>query len=53
MIFRYTYAQKLPGTDPGFLERGFVGTCIKVWGFALLFLSRFPQIPHENEKIWP
>ena len=40
MIFQNTYAQKLPGADPRFLERGFVGTCIKVGGgVALLILS--------------
>ena len=39
-----------PGTDPGFLERGFV--CVKVWGFALLISSHFSQIFHENELIW-
>ena len=27
------------GTDPGFLERGFM--CIKGWGFALLILYHF------------
>ena len=32
MIFRYTYAQKLPGADTGFLERGIAGTYIKVSG---------------------
>ena len=36
----------LSGADPGFLERGFI--CLKVWGFALLFLSNFSEISHEN-----
>ena len=36
--------------DPGFLERGLI--CIKVWGFALLILSHFSKISHENEIIW-
>ena len=27
------------GADPRFLKKGFI--CIKVWGFALLILSRF------------
>ena len=38
------------GADPGFLEMGAI--CIKVWGFALLILSHFSQISHENEFIW-
>ena len=38
------------GVDPGFLERGFI--YIKVWGFALLILSPFSQISHENEITW-
>ena len=40
----------LTGADPGFLERVFV--CINVWGFALLILSHFSKISHENEIIW-
>ena len=39
-----------PWAEPGFLERGFI--CIKVWGFALLNLSHFSDISHENEIIW-
>ena len=38
------------GADPGFLDRGFV--CIKVWGLALLILSHFSKISHENEIFW-
>ena len=38
------------GADPGFLERGFI--CLKVWEFALLILSNFSKISHENEIIW-
>ena len=30
---------RVAAADPGFLGRGFL--CIKVWGFALLFLSQF------------
>ena len=39
-----------PGADPGFLERGFI--YIKVWVFALVILSHFFKISHENEIIW-
>ena len=35
--------------DRGFLKRGFM--CIKVQGFALLNLSNFLIISHENEII--
>ena len=38
------------GADSGFLKRGFI--CIKVLGFALLILSHFSLISHENEIIW-
>ena len=31
------------GPDPGFLERGFI--CKKWWGFALMILSHFFNIP--------
>ena len=30
--------------------KGFI--CIKVWGFALLILSHFSYISHENKIIW-
>ena len=40
------------GVDAGFLEMGFIYTCIKVWGFALLILSHFSQISYENDIIW-
>ena len=33
----------MSGADLGFLERGFI--YIKVWGFALLILSRFLKYP--------
>ena len=36
--------------NPVFMERGFI--CIIVWGFALLTLSHFSYIAHENEIIW-
>ena len=39
----------IPGSDPGFLERGFI--CIKVWGFFLLILSYVSYISHVNEMI--
>ena len=35
---------KFTGADPGFLEQAWV-ICIKVWGFALLILSRFLKYP--------
>ena len=38
------------GADPGFLEMGFI--CIKVYGLAMLILSHFSSISHENEIIW-
>ena len=38
------------GADNGFLKRGFI--CIKGWGFALLILSSFALISHENEITW-
>ena len=41
------------GTDPGFLERGFI--CINVWGFASPSLHHFLdflKISYENEIIW-
>ena len=38
------------GADPRFLERGFIS--ITVLGFALLILSHFSLISHENEIIW-
>ena len=37
------------GADPGFLERGFI--CIKVLGFALLILSHFSEISHEERNV--
>ena len=44
-------AMQHTGVDPRPLERGFL--CIKVHrGFALLILSYFSQISHENEIIW-
>ena len=39
------------GADPGFLKRGFI--CVKVWGFALLILSNFYSISHENVSLRP
>ena len=42
-------------TDPGFLERKFICTiklCVRVEGGALLILSTFNYISHENEMIW-
>ena len=36
------------GAGSGFLEREFI--CIKVLGFALLILSHFSLISHENER---
>ena len=41
---------RLSGADSGFLERGFI--CIMVWWFAVLILSHFSYISHENEIIW-
>ena len=46
----YAISAQILGAGPGFLERGFV--YIKVWGFALLILSHYSQISHENEIIW-
>ena len=41
----------LAGASPGFLsERGVI--CIKVWGVALLILSDFYLISHENKISW-
>ena len=38
---------RIPGAKPGFLERGIIYTCIKVWGICFAdFIS------HENEIIW-
>ena len=45
-----SYSWSSRGADPGFLEMGF--KCIKGWGFALLILSHFSSISHENEIIW-
>ena len=45
-----TTAQFKTEADTRFLERGFI--YIKVWGFALLILSHFSQISHENDRIF-
>ena len=37
--------------DPGYLERGFICTCIKVWGFRFAdFISFFLNIPPPPPK---
>ena len=36
---QYQQTLSIAGTDPGFLKMGFI--CIKVWGFAMLILSKF------------
>ena len=38
------------GADPEFRKSGFL--CLKVRGFALLILSQFSQISHDNDIIW-
>ena len=43
------YSDRSSKADPKFLERWFI--CIKGWGFALLILSHFSEISHENEII--
>ena len=46
----------LAGADPGFLERGFIciDACVCGGGgdLAMLILSNFSYISHENEIIW-
>ena len=40
------YAPANAGADRGFLERGFIYIYIKGWGFALLIVSLFSEIPY-------
>ena len=47
VLFLYFVYVSAAVADPAFLKRGFI--CIKGWGFALLDLSHFSEISHENE----